>query len=85
MPDILNTAISGLLTYQRALSITSHNIANVNTPGYSRQNVEFGTNTPSFFGGNFYGNGVQVESIPTGHCPFLSMPKMLADLLLGVA
>ena len=29
--------------------------------------------------------GVPVESMPTGHCPFLSMPKMLADLLLGVA
>ena len=29
--------------------------------------------------------GIQVETIPTGHCPFLTMPKLLADQLLGVA
>ena len=72
MPDILNTAISGLLTYQRALSTTSHNISNVNTPGYSRQTAELDTNTPSFFGGNFYGNGVQVESISRAYDQFLT-------------
>ena len=72
MPDILNTAVSGLLAFQRALSTTSHNIANINTPGYSRQNVEFNTNNPSFFGGNFYGNGVQVESITRSYDQFLT-------------
>ncbi len=72
MPDILNTAVSGLLSFQRALSTTSHNIANINTPGYSRQNVEFNTNNPSFFGGNFYGNGVQVESITRSYDQFLT-------------
>ncbi len=29
--------------------------------------------------------GIEVESVPTGHCPFLSMPKLLADVLLGVS
>ena len=29
--------------------------------------------------------GVVVETIPTGHMPFLSMPKLLADTLLGVS
>jgi flagellar hook-associated protein 1 FlgK len=72
MPDILNTAISGLLSYQRALSTTSHNIANVNTPGYSRQNVEFETNPASLFGNNFYGNGVHVESIYRSYDQFLT-------------
>lgn len=72
MPDMLNTAVSGLLSYQRALSTTSHNIANVNTPGYSRQRVEFGTNTPSYFGGNFYGNGVGIESVQRSYDQFLT-------------
>ncbi|MDH3634240.1 MAG: flagellar hook-associated protein FlgK [Gammaproteobacteria bacterium] len=72
MPDILNTAVSGLLSFQRALNTTSHNIANVNTPGYSRQTVEFGTNNPSFFGGNFYGNGVQIEGISRAYDQFLT-------------
>lgn len=35
----LNVAMSGLYASQRALDITSHNISNVNTEGYSRQTV----------------------------------------------
>jgi len=73
MPDMLNTAVSGLLSYQRALSTTSHNVANVNTPGYSRQTVEFDTNNPSFSGGSFYGNGVRVESVARSYDQFLTL------------
>jgi flagellar hook-associated protein 1 FlgK len=37
----LNTALRGLTAQQRALDITSHNIANIQTPGYSRQEAVF--------------------------------------------
>ena len=43
MADLLNTSISGLLAFQRALDVTSHNITNANTPGYSRQLPDFQT------------------------------------------
>ena len=43
MPDLLNTSLTGMLAFQRALDVTGHNIANANTPGYSRQVVEFAT------------------------------------------
>lgn len=33
----LQTALRGLLAQQRALDVTSHNVANANTAGYSRQ------------------------------------------------
>lgn len=36
----LNSAYSGLTANQYALRVTSHNIANVNTEGYSRQNMD---------------------------------------------
>ncbi|MBI4966811.1 MAG: flagellar hook-associated protein FlgK [Rhodospirillales bacterium] len=36
----LQSAISGLLVSQRALDVTSHNIANVNTPGFSRKSLD---------------------------------------------
>lgn len=36
----LNTALSGLLTHRRALDVTGHNIANVDTPGYSRRRAD---------------------------------------------
>src|SRR4051794_20487417 len=33
----LQTALRGLLAEQRSVDVTGHNIANVNTPGFSRQ------------------------------------------------
>ncbi|MEX2196693.1 MAG: flagellar hook-associated protein FlgK [Thermoleophilaceae bacterium] len=38
----LQTALRGLLAQQRALDVTSHNIANANTVGYSRQEALMG-------------------------------------------
>ena len=35
----LNTAKSGMNVSQVAIQTTSHNISNINTPGYSRQRV----------------------------------------------
>ena len=37
--SIMNSALTGLFTSQSALSVTSNNIANVNTPGYAREVV----------------------------------------------
>ena len=42
----LEIARRSLLAHQRALSVTAHNIANINTPGYSRQEAVFQTTTP---------------------------------------
>ena len=36
----LNTALSGLQAHQQALELTGANIANVNTPGYTRRRVD---------------------------------------------
>jgi len=36
----LSTALSGILTQQRALNTVSHNLTNATTPGYSRQRVD---------------------------------------------
>jgi flagellar hook-associated protein 1 FlgK len=38
--NILNTGMSALRTHQVGLNVTGNNIANVNTPGYSRQRAE---------------------------------------------
>ena len=60
---LLGTAASGLQAFQRAISVTGHNISNANTDGYTRQRIELGTRPPSFTGQGFIGNGVQVEGI----------------------
>lgn len=67
MVDILRTGLSALISSQRALATTSHNIANVNKPGYSRQRAELGSNIPYFAGSAgrpmYIGTGVHVQSI----------------------
>src|SRR3954465_79151 len=37
----LQTTLRGLLAQQRAVDVTSHNVANANTEGYSRQEAVF--------------------------------------------
>ncbi len=71
MADLLGTAVSGLLAYQRALNTTSHNITNVNTPGYSRQRVELSAASPQYLGGNYVGSGVDVQSVRRVYDEFL--------------
>ncbi|MGB0496469.1 MAG: flagellar hook-associated protein FlgK [Kangiellaceae bacterium] len=63
MPSIFGISISGLLSNQAALNTTSHNIANANTEGYSRQRVDLGTSHPEFIGGNYFGSGVEVSQV----------------------
>ncbi len=61
--DLLNIGTQSVLTSQRQLNTTGHNISNVNTEGYSRQSVIQGTNMPRQFGGQTYGMGVHVENV----------------------
>lgn len=68
---ILGTATSGLLAFQSALNTTSHNIANANTPGYSRQRVELQTQIPQISGAGYIGTGVVTDSIVRYYDQFL--------------
>ncbi|EOX4350059.1 flagellar hook-associated protein FlgK [Vibrio cholerae] len=61
--DLLNVGTQSVLTAQRQLNTTGHNISNVNTEGYSRQSVIQGTNAPRQYGGETYGMGVHVENV----------------------
>jgi len=72
MVDALNTSLSGLLAFQRALSTTSHNISNAATEGYSRQRINFGTANPQFYGGQYQGSGVRVNSVERVYDQFLA-------------
>ena len=63
MGDLLTTSVTGMLAFQRALAVTGHNIANVNTPGYSRQITEFSSRPGQASGSGFIGSGVQITTI----------------------
>ena len=60
----LNTATSGLRAQQVGLQTTSHNLANANTVGYSRQRVTLEANTPQSYAGiGQIGTGVLLKGI----------------------
>ncbi len=68
----LNIAAAALKAQQQAIRVTSNNIANVNTPGYSRQSAELGTTTPERIGGFNFGRGSQLSSVTRSVDPFLA-------------
>ncbi|MCF7971130.1 MAG: flagellar hook-associated protein FlgK [Methylococcaceae bacterium] len=69
---ILGTAVSGLMAFQRSIETTSHNIANVNTEGFSRQRVESVASLPEYSGGGYIGTGVEVSNISRSYDQFIS-------------
>jgi flagellar hook-associated protein 1 FlgK len=72
MTGLLGTALSGLMASQSALNTTSHNIANVNTDGYSRQRVELGTRPAEFTDSGYIGQGVNVATVARSYDQFIT-------------
>ncbi|MCQ8128779.1 flagellar hook-associated protein FlgK [Methylomonas rivi] len=69
---ILSSALSGLAAFQRSLEVTSNNIANVNTEGYSRQRVELQTTPEQFVGHGYLGSGVSATNIKRSYDEFIN-------------
>ncbi len=60
---VLNVAKDALLTQQYAIDVISHNIANVNTEGYSRQTAILSAKDSTPYAGFLFGRGVNLENI----------------------
>ena len=63
MSGIFNIGVRSLQANQAALQTTGNNIANVNTPGYSRQSVVVQTVQGQFTGGGYIGAGVDISTV----------------------
>ncbi len=72
MSGILSIGVSALLANRQALDTTGHNIANVNTEGYSRQRVDFAAREPSLMGSHFIGKGVETAQIRRQYDNFIA-------------
>ena len=59
----MNVGVSALTANQHALTITGHNIANVNTTGYSRQTVDMNAQQGQNNGSGYIGRGVHVSTV----------------------
>ncbi len=86
----LNTAVLGMYTQQMAISVVSHNIANANTPGFSRQRPVIvstpslpmqtltQTNVPISFG-----TGSEIKDVERIRDSFLDLQYRQANSKLG--
>lgn len=59
----LSIAVGAMETDQAALSTTANNIANANTPGYTRQTANLAEVAPVSYGGLIVGDGVQLQKV----------------------
>ena len=71
MADLLSIGISGLKVHQTALAVTGSNITNVNTEGYSRQEVDVVSNSSQFLGGIWVGSGARIDDVQRVYDEFL--------------
>lgn len=72
MADLLNIGLSGLAASKTQLSVTGHNITNVNTPGYSRQDATQATRNPQFSGAGYIGSGTTLVDVRRTYSEFLT-------------
>jgi flagellar hook-associated protein 1 FlgK len=65
--DLLSIGKSGLFTSKKSMATTSHNIANANTEGFSRQEVRTKNGITINEGNYTMGTGVDIQSIKRNH------------------
>lgn len=83
--NLYQTGVSGLLSAQQQLATTGHNIANVNTEGYSRQRAEQTASIGNSFGDNFLGSGTYITDITRIYDQFSYKEQLLSQSNLSGA
>ena len=76
MTDIwgtINIGANALMLQQKGINIAGNNIANVNTPGYTRQRMLTETNAPLTTHIGPMGNGVRVAGIERVYDQFVGV------------
>ena len=68
----VNVAAKAMTTNLAVLQVIGNNIANVNTPGYSRQSVELKSAGYQQLGNGFFGKGVDINTVSRSHDAYLT-------------
>ena len=77
--SLINIGTRALQANQLALQVAGNNIANVNTPGYSRQNVVMQNLPGQYTGSGFIGKGVDVKTIERKLDEYLTRQSNIAS------
>ena len=68
---VLNIAKEALMAHQMSIGVTGHNVANVNTEGYTRQSLDLTTPFASPSGVGYFGNGVRGREVVRNYDRFM--------------
>jgi flagellar hook-associated protein 1 FlgK len=81
--NLLNIGTSGITMARVAIEVTSENIANVNTPGYSRQTTILKTGPTNNANGFPLGTGVQLAAVQRNHDELLQLQLVKGNSTYG--
>ena len=70
MTDLLTIGATATQLYRQALSTVSNNIANINSDGYSRQEVTTAENEPTQQGVSYLGTGARLVGVQRAYDEF---------------
>ncbi len=83
--DILDVGKQGMTANRQAMNTATNNIANANTPGYSRQRAVFTATEQTFVNGARTGRGVQVKEAVRIHDAFVEKQLIEEGRTYGAA
>lgn len=80
---VLNIAKEALLTHQLSVQVASHNIANVDTPGYTRQTLSLKAHQATPVGVGMLGGGVTGDAISRNYDQFMVQRTVSQQSIMG--
>jgi len=83
LDSLMSIGKTALFTAQQALTVTGHNISNVNTPGYSRQQIILTEQRPADGSPGQVGTGVKIAEIRRAVDSFINREFMASQQDLG--
>lgn len=78
MADMLTIGSLAVNTFKKALEVTSHNVANIETEGYHRQRAEISSNGQTI-GNQFMGAGSKVDSVERIYSQYIQNQVVTAN------
>jgi flagellar hook-associated protein 1 FlgK len=85
MSALMSIGKTAMFASYAALQTTSNNIANVNTPGYSRQETQVADAAGQFTGSGFFGKGVDVTTVARAYDKYLTNQAVSASSTASAA
>ncbi len=76
---MLSIGITGIRAAQLGLEATQHNVANANTPGYSRQYIQQSAGIPRLTGSGYFGSGTTVDTVRRAYDKYLTVQTFSAQ------